>query len=586
MASKRISELPAAGALDGSEQIPLTQNGETRRIPSNTYPLRRVIDVEQQHGAVGDGSALDTQPILDAVAAASPGDAILLLKHHLIDDQIPWKTGVAIVCHPGGTTVTMDGSSTTRAFYFRNISDVTVLGDLVVDMNKANTADGGSGFDQQGLYVRADNGGACRNLHFGRTRVVNAWYRGALFVAANPDTDGDVVENFTVDRVEANNCGLRGWQFLRCNNFHVTRPDIDQCHFGMEVNQCTDWSVSDPSCRDSVHTGLRIAECSRWTITGSSDLSDNGDGSQPEGYGLSLGPLCSDFAIGDVVADNCQESGVTVDVADGDSPDTMQDINGSIGNVVTRNCGSHGFRARRGQGLSIASLTTEGNTLSGAAINLVDYTIGSLVSRNNGAWGLDLQDAGSETPNPGNGWIGARSFSGNTDGDIRDDHRGATRLSTTGLPLRVPLGDMIAVNGTVNHGTIDPTGTAPGRRPARLFPSGTSPAPRGGFEARVPKGTKQIRLRFYWTRTGTSGTNVRWQVNHAESGDGEAMGETSSITNTTLAAPTQWVRDVFESDPITVDDTKIQVFQLIRGTASSDEATDDMAVTQVDVVEA
>jgi len=74
-----------------------------------------------------------------------------------------------------GTVIKVANNTLINAFYFNNVSGVTVK-DLVIDGNKANQTDGGSTYNQCGIYA---NGGL-RDACFENIVMKNCYYRGFM----------------------------------------------------------------------------------------------------------------------------------------------------------------------------------------------------------------------------------------------------------------------------------------------------------------------------------------------------------------------------------------------------------------------
>jgi hypothetical protein len=109
-AQSKISALPTASTLSGSELVSVVQSGETRRttvdeIWSGVTIPSEVLTV-QAYGAVGDGVTDDTAALLAAFTAG--GNIYVPEGDYLIAPAggdaggvyVTWKKSIKIVCHP------------------------------------------------------------------------------------------------------------------------------------------------------------------------------------------------------------------------------------------------------------------------------------------------------------------------------------------------------------------------------------------------------------------------------------------------------------------------------------------------------
>lgn len=185
MASKRISELPAATELDGSEQIPLTQAGETRRIGSGVYSETPAAADAIRYVAAGGA---DTNSGLSWGAAFATVQAA--------HDDLPTTGGLILI---GGGSMTAPPNITKAGVTIRGQSRVATK--LTGDIDLGGSADNFS----------------IEDLH----------YEGTFSHTATGN--------------------VRGVQFIRCIcrnvdpfplNVNIVRPDVLDVVMGVHAEDC------------------------------------------------------------------------------------------------------------------------------------------------------------------------------------------------------------------------------------------------------------------------------------------------------------------------------------------------------------
>lgn len=129
MSTIKISQLPSATTpLSGSEQVPLVQNGVTKKAPVGAFSS--FIDASS-FGAVGDGITDDTLALRAAFAYAIPlGRAVMLEGTYLISGYIGLNAVIAdgafhIYCNGPVTIQVSAGSTAFRQVFFVGVSGLT-----------------------------------------------------------------------------------------------------------------------------------------------------------------------------------------------------------------------------------------------------------------------------------------------------------------------------------------------------------------------------------------------------------------------------------------------------------------------------
>lgn len=207
MVSKRISELPAAGDLDGSEQIPLTQAGETRRIPSDTYQPTHMLDVSRaDFGAVLDGTADDSAAVQAAIDSLNGERGLVYIGGHaLCEADVDQKRAILVGDGPPDNS---GGGGSVLEF--------------TSNFGLSSSVEQNYGTALVGLEVRGSNGGT-------------------------PTASGQVLVDFT------------GQNYPRLTNCRVRRGEVAvrlaagtnvECHYGrfvgVDIDECVQgWDADD-----------------------------------------------------------------------------------------------------------------------------------------------------------------------------------------------------------------------------------------------------------------------------------------------------------------------------------------------------
>lgn len=527
-----------AAALDGGNTDDLLgkdSSGNVKIITGDAYEVRRVLDLGSQYGATGGD---DTQAIKDALTDAVAGDAIRFLDVHTISDTIDWKSGVHIIPDLRGTTVSMADGVDLRGFLFSGVSDVAVFGPgkFVIDMNKANTTDGGSATGQQALYVLAD-GVVSENLDLRHIEVRNGHQRGIHMQAIN----GGTLKSFWLYRPYAHDFGDAGIYIHTCSDFELNEPVTnDNGSAGLSTIECSDYTITNPEAHRNVHNGVSMSKNNTdWSIAG---VARCHDGSR---IGLAVGEGSTDWSIDSVHALGNANSGCSIDLAV-DGSDAAQPARGVIGAVYADNNGDHGYYQQKTESVSVGVIFASNNTKSGALINGREFSCGSLVTIDNTNSGINFQEPAGQAY--GDHSIGAFVASGNGGGDtsgidgvtdpiLIPPFRKASEpieIGPDGLLNRQGVTDEVWVYVSFNGS----------RRVASFSDSAFNVAVAAGI-ARVPWTTVKISL--VWTPKTDDAGDVLWAVRAEANSVGSTLGDTTEVGRQEVAVDTQ-AREVIKTE--------------------------------------
>lgn len=387
------------------------------------------IDPHIEYGAVGDGITDDAAAIQAALNAASSGalrKTVRLRRGHTYRLGTHVTISGDMHLDGGGATFKPLAASTMRAIAVT--SSEATLTDLLIDMNRAETADGGSSNNQQGVYVAATNV-TLTDVTVRRVHVINSHQRGIVVQAAGTGTISDIlIEDCLVADVGDRGIHVGGTDAATNAGVHVRNCRVNRSAMvGIVAQGVSDAHVTN--CRVALDAtagdhGIGLSA----TGAPSTDCSVTGCvvSGVPLGWGIISTWGGTRFFISNNTVIDCF-GGIAVDPERGSEVGVEVDVSATItGNVVNGSFGIHGISARLCSGLSITGNTVQDTYDSGIA---VASATGVSVTGNN------LARLGQH----GIGIFGITAGGGHTVGGnvIRDwgQRAGGSRVHDSGTPI-------------------------------------------------------------------------------------------------------------------------------------------------------
>lgn len=331
------------------------------------------IDPHTEHGALGNGTANDASALQAALNAAGSGTR----KTVRLQRGLTYRLGSHITVPNGveldgnGATLKPLSSSIMRAIQITGSS--TIVRDLTIDMNKAETANGANTTDQQGILINAAPA-TVSNVQIRRVTVRNSWQRGIVAQASGTNLIKDItIDDCTVEDVGDRGIHLGGTGSATNTGITVTRcrvrrsakiAIIAQGCSGILIDACE--ATGDAS---SVDSGIVISATG--AISRSATVRDctvTGFGTSGR-WGIVATVGVQQFKITGNVIQDCA-GGITCDPEDPTALGVQVDVAGTIANNSIRNTtASHGINARMCNSLAITGNTVEDVYDTGIAVS-------------------------------------------------------------------------------------------------------------------------------------------------------------------------------------------------------------------------
>lgn len=430
-------------------------------FPNRTTRLKHApalgLYFPEAEGALADGVHDDSAAITNALNAAvlngsrsrvdlQPG-ATYALNNRILMPAFGKLVGRA--------TLKMLATATTMGILISNVGGGHVE-DVTIDMNKAQTVNGGSTSNQQGIYVSA-SAASLDTITLRNVKVLNGWQRGISVVAsAGMSFSRIIIENCVVTDVNGTAIFVSGKAAadyttpsdsvdIKVLNNTVIRPGLS----GIQLIGVSFARVKG-NYIDGGGTGFSAGHGIVFSTTGVSQVTDfvcsgnNVRGFATEGnWGICVSNACTRFVIAKNTIYKCA-GGMTVDVEDGARPDVLIPVNAVVdGNTAVGSLFNHGMNANCAQNLSIIGNTFDTNALDGLALaNCLNVTVDGNTLTGNGNHGLKFNGANAGT---GNYFIGRNAYAGNALGDF---------AGTTVLPC-------VFTPAATVYGMKESAGTAP-----------------------------------------------------------------------------------------------------------------------------
>lgn len=339
----------SADAVDGRVD---TKVDPIRDLSDTTFAanLRAATDLRLGMGGIVPSRALTTGAAQDSTIAAELtglsafGGGVLVLPAGTITvvGNITPPTNCALRgAGMDRTTIKVTGPG--RGVLVIDTPNVTVE-DLTVDMNKANTADGGSSSIQQGVFVHASNSTGCPGTRIRRVRVKNSWRRGI-------DVRADTLTTHPLDAIvedcevydNGDNAAGSGSYGIHCEyltHAYVRRNRVERNGgYGIRVAGCAKAAVDDNFVDNHQNNhGIVVnnATVDMSVCRNRVFRSAHAGGVGQTQWGIVIGISAAQFVVADNLCDG-NEGGMTIDVATTD-PAEFINTTGVVANNVLVNC--------------------------------------------------------------------------------------------------------------------------------------------------------------------------------------------------------------------------------------------------------
>lgn len=354
----------------------------------------------EDEGARGDGVTDDLAAFITVTGFANAHITLEPGKTYRISNSLSLSSNTVI--DGNGATIKLLASATGRAFLIQNKSNVTIR-NLTIDMDKTETANGGTVNNQQGIYIN----GNVSHITLDNVTVINSWWRGIAAVGST----GQVLSDITIQHCTVNNVGENGITISSQGNADLVSPSASR---GFVIRDCTVtgtmsngiqcWGVSDVTVKDNfldgqnVATGHGIVFSTSGTTNYVTDFTCTGNkirnfvATSPQAkWAIAVSVNCKRFSVADNVINHCA-GGITVDVEDSAAPNQQVNVIGTVkGNSSCGATVNHGINTNCATHLTISGNTCQGNALDGIALSNSAYcTIGDNTCNDNGQYGIAI----------------------------------------------------------------------------------------------------------------------------------------------------------------------------------------------------
>lgn len=329
-----------------------------------------------------------------------------------------------------GATIQLANGATGRALIIQNKTGRIAIRNLTIDLNKANTVDGGTTVNQQGIYLSTNV--ACDDVTLENIKVINGWRRGIHVQATAPVTNLNIL-SCTVNDVGADGIYIVGADSAQPANIYAAHSSHTLTIRDCKVNRPGIAGIqvicfSDVTCRDNhldgngTATGHGICFSTSGTYQYVNDFIIAGN--QVKGFtsttgqakwGICVSVNCNRFRVVDNDVYNCAGL-ITIDVEDGSNLGALVNVSSVVkGNTCNGATNTHGINARICKGLTIVSNVCNDGAAYGIVLsNAFACTVGMNTCNNNTAYPVSLAGNNAGT---GGHTVGPNGMSGNGLGD-------------------------------------------------------------------------------------------------------------------------------------------------------------------------
>lgn len=381
-----------------------------------------VINIKS-YGARVDGVTDDTEAIRAAIAASTEGALIYYPPGTaIVSGILAPKSGTTNIGVRGKSIIKIkDGVVGFNVFQPAGSNNI-VFEDLIIDLNKANTTNPGSGTVGLGIYAAPTGGGI--GFVYRRVEVRNGWQIGLRFLGDTGETNPAnlLASEITIEDCYVHDCDGQGIMAV-----NTTRLRIKDCHAinngrdGIFHSFSRDTIIENNTCVSNGEHGIVITYAESMKAAKNTCRGNTFWGIAVGGGSVTLNPNKNYVLSGNVCSAN-GFGGITNDPTVTGFPGTPVDASASIAdNICFNNLTNHGIYVHNAKNISIDGNVCFGNPNTGIAVHGVYASISNNVCFGNTAYGINLQADGTETTPYGHHKLGSNTCYGNGTSDFHAD---------------------------------------------------------------------------------------------------------------------------------------------------------------------
>lgn len=424
--------------LDAAGLLYLTRFPSSTLTRTGTKPVGQgeLVYNVRDNGAKGDGATDDVGIINSTIttcSAAGGGDVLVppSLTPYMLGTSISLKSNVRLLL---AGNLKLLGTSTQRAIIATNQNNVAVAGlpgGGTIDLNKAQTTNGGLDTNQQAMYFSFTDGAAHSGITVTGITVKNGWQR---YIAISSTVANSSISDVLIERNTLVDSPKEALYIGCIGNADKTTPSNSQQHVVrfnkisfptvagqvgiLAAGQSYLWIENNVLDGGGIATGHGIVVSSGGTARQSTDFVVASNIVRRFSGGAQWGICLTVNATRFIVVDNeCDQNygGITIDPEDGAANNVEVNVAGIYAlNRCTNSTGNHGINCRMCNNMSLIHNRCTGNAVGGIYISdATSVTAIGNTCANNAARGLGVFGTSG-----GNHFVTANNLRNNAGGDF------------------------------------------------------------------------------------------------------------------------------------------------------------------------